>query len=184
MNQGASATVTLTPTAPAGVTAVTITVTFSGSGGGGGGGSNVLTPSQTSITFPGNGSVILSTTSISAISLTVSVTQSSCGNVNWLDYQLPVPTVSSAASTTLTVVANTIGLTSGQVCQGTITVTPSTGTALRIPVTFTVAGSGDWTVNPNPASLNFTTNSGYSFRTGYGYVPVRNQLLHRHLQYR
>ncbi len=160
VNPGASATVTLTPTAPAGVTAVTITVTFSGSGGGGGGGSNILTPSQTSVTLPGNGSVILSTTSVNPISLTVSVSQSSCGNVNWLAYQLPVPTVSSAASTTLTVVANSIGLTSGQVCQGTITVNPSTGTALPIPVSFTVAGSGGWTVNPNPASLSFTTNSG------------------------
>ena len=89
-NPGAAATVTLTPTAPAGVTPVTITVTFNGSGGGGGGGSNVLTPSQTSVTLPGNGSVVLSTTSVSAISLTVSVSQSSCGNVNWLDYQLPV----------------------------------------------------------------------------------------------
>ncbi len=160
VNPGASATVTLTPTAPAGVTPVTITVTFSGSGRGGGGGSNILTPSQTSVTLPGNGSVVLSTTSVSTLSLTVTVSQSSCGNVNWLNYQLPIATVSSAASTTLTVVANPSGLTSGQVCQGTLTVNPSTGTALTIPVSFTVAGSGGWTVNPNPASLSFTTGSG------------------------
>ena len=49
-----------TPTSPAGVAPVTITVTFSGTGGGGGGGSNVLTPSPTSVTLPGNGSVVSS----------------------------------------------------------------------------------------------------------------------------
>ena len=141
VNPGASATVTLHPTAPSGVADVIITVTFSGSGGGGGGGSNTLTPSQTSVTLPGNGNVVLSTTSTSAISLTAGVSQSSCGNVNWLAFQLPITTVSSAASTTLTVVVNSSGLTSGQVCQGTITVTPSTGTALQIPVTFTVGGA-------------------------------------------
>jgi uncharacterized protein (TIGR03437 family) len=162
VNPGAQATVTLTPTAPAGVAAVTITVTFNGTGGGGGGGSSTLTPSQTSVTLPGNGSVVISTTSASAISISANVQQSSCGNVNWLGFQLPVTTVSSVQTSTLTVTANSSGLTNGQVCQGSVIVTPSSGTPLTIPVTFTVngSGSGGWTVNPSTVSLNFTTNSG------------------------
>ena len=99
------------------IAAVTITVTFNGTGTGGGG-SNILTPSQSSVTLPGNGNVTLSTTSASTISLTASVTQTTCTNVSWLGFQLPVTTVSSSASTTLTVTANSSGLTSGQVCSG------------------------------------------------------------------
>jgi hypothetical protein len=56
--------------------------------------------------------------------------------------------VASGGSTTLTAYANTTGLTTGLTYQGTITVTPSTGTALSIPVSFTVGsgGTGNWTV--------------------------------------
>ena len=142
---GAGATVTLHPTSPAGVADVSISVTFNGSSSGGGGGSSTLTPSQTSVTLPGNGSVVISTTSTSSIGLSASVQQSSCGNVNWLGFQLPVTTVSSAQTSTLTVTASSIGLTSGQVCQGNIIVTPTTGTVLTIPVNFTAGGSSSGT---------------------------------------
>jgi hypothetical protein len=69
--------------------------------------------------------------------------------------------VAPGGTATFTLYANASGLTTGSNYQGTVTVTPSTGTALAIPVTFTAGGSGNgtWNVSPNSVPWSFNTSS-------------------------
>ena len=76
----------------------------------------------------------------------------------------PTNTISSSGGTTITVTASSFSLTSGTY-QGTVTVTPSTGTPLVINVSFTVGGSGgngSWTVSPSNFTWSYTTGGTFS----------------------
>jgi hypothetical protein len=154
--------VKLTATSPSGVSPVTITVTFN-AGVNGGGGNGTLTSSISPINLSSSqtfSNPTITTTSITPITISVSTSTSSCTGVNWLSANVAgTSTISqSSGGTSLAVSANLSGLASGT-CQGTITVTPSTGAALSIPVNLTVgSGSGgNLSANPNPASLSYST---------------------------
>src|ERR1035437_3977427 len=169
LNLGATATVTLTPTSPAGVAAVTITVTFDGSGGGGGGGGSITLSASSNpvnLTAAANSQtstpVTITTTSVSAITIQVGSSVAS-GGTNWLSASITNTSLSSAAGASITIFANAFNLAAGFTYQGTVTVTPSTGTPLNITVNFTVgsgAGDGTWSASPSTIPWNFTTNSG------------------------
>src|ERR1039458_3271787 len=167
-----SATVTLTPTGSGAYssTAQTITVTWANTSScpGSGGGSTTLTANPTSLNLTNtlnSSPVTISTASATALNLSAPVTavSTSTGGINWLSASLNSASVVLGAPVTLTVTATATGLTYGQAYAGTVTVTPSTGTALVIPVNFAVGttNSPSWTVtSANPVNLSFTTNSG------------------------
>src|ERR1019366_6334321 len=154
-----TATVTLTPSGA--VLAVTITVTFDTTGGGGGGGgSTTLIASKTAVSL---GSIITSdtvnitTTSTSTITIgTTWAVQS--GGTSWLTANLNNFAINSGTSAILTIYGNPAGLSSGTY-QGTVTLTPSTGTTLTINVTFNVGGNGGgaWSAYPSSIQWPFTT---------------------------
>ena len=173
VNNGASATVTLTPTAPAGAVGgiKTITVTFNGSGNpGGGGGSNILSASANPVNlFAAANSTTTSTVSVTTSSTTpITITVSPAaitGGTNWLSASPSSATISSSGGVTLTLFASSASLASGFSYQGTVTVTPSIGTALVINVNFNVGtggGNGSWSVNPATFNWNYTTGGGFS----------------------
>src|ERR1019366_4583047 len=128
-----TATVTLTPVN--GTAAVVITVSYD-TGGGGGGGSSTLTASNTNVSLDSihtSATVNIGTTSVVAVTATVSWTVQS-GSTSWLSAALNPFVVNPSAGSILTVYAVPGGLTAGTY-QGTVTVTPSTGTPLNINVT-------------------------------------------------
>ena len=187
ISSGAAATVTLTPSSPSTATGLTITVTFNGSSSGGGGGtSNALTASPNPVSFSGSGtqapSGTITITNISANTLTLSASATSTPGA-WLSVSaFSNSQVAPGGIATFTLYADASGLTTGSNYQGTVTVTPSIGTALAIPVTFTAGGggTGNWTVNPSNVLLNFTTNSGsFPSSGGDGDAPTGRELLHR-----
>src|ERR1035438_708604 len=155
-----TATVMLTPTSPAGVAALTITVTYDTTGGGGSGGST-LTASKLSVSLDSlhtSDTVNIGTTSGVAITAGVTWTVLS-GATQWLN---PNPILSNfvinpGTGSILTIYANPAGLPAGTY-QATVTLTPSTGTALTINVTFTVGATGGaWSANPSSIPWSFTT---------------------------
>ncbi|MBS1855757.1 MAG: hypothetical protein JST11_10355 [Acidobacteria bacterium] len=164
-----TATVTLSG---AGVAPATITVTYTaggGSGGGGGGGGTGITLSNTisTLTTPVNGSTVydnsitISTSSSSSIGLTVSSTLTSCTSQQWLTASLNISSITSGAPATLNIAANPYGLSAG-LCNATITITPTSGAAATVSVTFSVGSSGSggiMSVAPSTVSLNYTTGS-------------------------
>jgi uncharacterized protein (TIGR03437 family) len=168
INSNATATVTLTPTAPSGVAAVTITVSFSGSGSGTGNGNLVASPNPLFISANANSAAAPATVSISttggAVTIASVTTSLITGtNVNWLSAQIVNGSVGVNSNGSITVTANSTGLTSGLSYLGTVTVTPSAGSPLNISVNFSVGsggGSGNWQVSPSTIGWSFTTNSG------------------------
>jgi uncharacterized protein (TIGR03437 family) len=151
------ATVTLTPTNPSGLLAVSILVLFDPSGTT----SANLTADKTTVNLsnaiPSTG---VNITNTSGSSIVVQLTQSiQSGATNWLSASMN--TYSIATTATLTINANPAGLTAGTY-QGTVTLTPSTGTVLNITVYFTVStsGNGGWSANPSSIPWSFTTNLG------------------------
>ena len=169
---GHSAVITLTPTAPAAAVGgiKTITVTFTGTGTGGGGGSNILSASANPVSLfaPANSTtsntVNVTTSSSTAITFFVS-SQAVTGGTNWLSATASTNTISSSGGATITLNASSASLTSGFTYQGTVTVTPSTGTALIINVNFNVGtsgGNGTWTVSPSSVTWGYTTGGAFS----------------------
>ena len=162
-----TATVTRPPTDPVGFAAVMITVTYT-SGNPGGGGNGTLTAFPTPVNISASvgssfqTSVTITTTSTVAVTLgVVTATQSGGG---WLAASVNgSSSVVSGSPTSILVTASAFNLSAG-LYTGTITVTPSTGSALNLPVNFTVGGtgggSGSWSVTPNSIPFNFNTNSG------------------------
>src|ERR1035437_1654397 len=166
INSGASAMVTLTPTGPTGVSSTPVTISVNFDGGGSGGSTSLsASPNALSLTAGANSqasqSIAITTTSASA--LTISMTTSVTGSVNWLSTStLATNTISSSGGTTLTVNAVSSNLATGNY-QGTVTITPSTGLPLNITVNFTVGstvGNGTWYATPGSVAWNFTTTSG------------------------
>ena len=167
VNNNASATVTLTPTTGA---AVTIKVIFTGTGTGGGG-SNILSASANPVTLfaaansTTSGTVNVTTSSASAVTITVSSAVST-GGTNWLGIQsVSSNTISSSGGATITLTANSSFLSTGFTYLGTVTVTPSTGTALIINVNFNVGtsgGNGSWTVTPSAVNWGYTSGGVFS----------------------
>ncbi len=166
-----SATVTLTPSGPsAGIPAVTIMVTYD-SGGGGGGGSATLSASPNTVPLTNtitSATVAISTTSASPITINNPLTVSgTSGSNTWLSAFLNSYTISSTAGATLSVYGNPAGLAAATY-QGTVTLTPSTGTPLTVNVNFTVGigGGSTWSATPSAVAWNFTTGSGtFPFQT-------------------
>ncbi len=167
VNSGASATVTLMPTIPSGVAAVTIAVTFDSTGGGGTG-STTLTASPTTVNLtaavnsPASTTVNITTNSVSTITINQSTSVSS-GAANWLSVSPFASALDSSGGSTLTITADGTSLTSGLTYQGSVIVTPSTGTPLTIPVTFAVSAgvtNGAWIATPGAVGWNFVINSG------------------------
>jgi uncharacterized protein (TIGR03437 family) len=157
-----SAVVSLHATDASGASPATITVTYQG---GSGGGSGTLTSSIPTINLPAaSGAVVFSnptitTTSATSITISVGTSTSSCTGVAWLSASITgSSTINNTSPTTLQVKLDASNLPSG-FCQGTVTVSPSTGTVLNIPVNFTVgSGSGGTlTASPNPLTLNYST---------------------------
>jgi uncharacterized protein (TIGR03437 family) len=134
-----STSVTLTPAGGGASTAVT--VTYSNSGGGGGGNGS-LTASPASLTMSAlqnqvtSQVVTISTTSPTAINITGVAT-----NVSWLTVSLNTFTISSSSPASMTVTANATGL-SNITYSTNIVITPSVGTQVTIPVSFTVGSNG------------------------------------------
>lgn len=166
-----SATVTFTPTLPLGVTAKSITVTYTSGNTGGGGGSTILTASPSpvylsaganSITAPAT--VMISTSGSSNVTIAgVSTTETTGTGVTWLSAQNANANVVPGIPGSITITGNSSGLAAGTY-TGSVTVTPSTGGALTIPVNFTVGsggGSGNWNVNPSSVSWNYSTGGGF-----------------------
>jgi uncharacterized protein (TIGR03437 family) len=159
-----TATVTVHATDGSGATDQTITVTFNAGVGGGGSGtlSSTVNPFQL-IAAPNATNTVsatINTTSSSSITVSVSTQTTSCTGVNWLSasFQGNTTISQSGGGAVLNVQGNANGLNSG-VCQGTVTVMPSVGTNLVIPVTFTVGSgsSGNLSAFPNPVQLSYST---------------------------
>ncbi|HTS66770.1 MAG TPA: hypothetical protein VMH28_32320 [Candidatus Acidoferrales bacterium] len=160
------AIVTLHATAPAGVSDVAITVNFTQ-----GGSSATLSasPGTISVNLPSNSttstSTTISTSSAAVVSLNApTVATTSCTNFNWLSSAtLTSNAVSLGSPVTLNIVINTAGMSTAT-CSGSVTVSPTVGVALNIPVTLNVngtGGSGSLTPSQSSVSLAFTTNSGF-----------------------
>src|SRR5262249_53575587 len=148
------------PSSPANVTAASFTVTFlNGSGGGTGGTTISASSTSISLSSPGNLStyVTINSSSASNLTLTTSVTS----GASWLTASLTSATVSSTSPTSVFIQASPTGLQNGTTYQGNITVTPSSGTAISIFVSFAVTsggGSGALTITPqNTATWSYTT---------------------------
>jgi uncharacterized protein (TIGR03437 family) len=129
---------------------VPVTLTI-GSGTGG-----TLTFNPTSLTFAGAaGGAVPSIQGVqvgsAVVGQAITAEASTTSGGNWLT----VSPTSTNAPITLTVSVNQANLAAGTY-QGTITVTPSGGTAQTIPVTFTVTGG----VTANPATLSFNYRAG------------------------
>ena len=156
-----SATVILHPTAPAGADSA-ITVTFDTSGGGGGSSTLTAAPPTVALTdIITSQGVNISTSSASTIAIGVSASGVS-GSIIWLTASLNNTFINSTSPGILTVAANPTGLPAGPY-QGSVTLTPSTGTPLIITVTLTVNGSsggGTWSASPSSIPWGFTTNIG------------------------
>ena len=157
-----TATVVLHPSN--GAADLTITVSYD-TGGGGGGGSSSLTASNTNVSLDSihtSATVNIGTTGAVAVAATVSWTIQS-GSTNWLSATLNPFIVDPSAGSILTIYGVAGGLSAGTY-QGTVTVTPSTGTALNINVTLTVGGNagGTWTAYPSSIQWSFTTGGTFS----------------------
>ena len=155
-----TATVTLTPTSPAGVAAVQITVTYDNTGSGGGGGSTTLAASQTTVALTSvTDAAIVTITNIS--SGAVNVTASVSANAPWLSATLTPAIINAGSTASLFLNANLTGL-AATTYQGTVTLTPTSGTALPITVNLSVgsSGGGSWVASPNTLTWSYTTNSG------------------------
>ena len=153
-----TATVLLSPTN--GTAAVTITVTYDTTGGGGGTGSSTLTASVSAVTLDSihtSATVNIGTTS--GIAITAGVTWAiQSGTISWLSATLNPFVVAPGTGSILTIFGAPAGLTAGTY-QGTVTLTPSTGTPLTINVTLTVGanGGGAWSAFPSSVTWNYTT---------------------------
>ena len=163
-----TATVTLTPTAPGGVAAQVITITYTPGGGGGGGGGGTLTaapnPLNVSVAAGQQFTSVVTISTSSATAISIGVTSSiNNGGTNWLQASINgTSSIVLGTQTSLNVTTSAFNLANG-IYTGTVTVTPSVGTPLAIPVNFTVgggSGNGSWTVSPNSIPFSFTTNSG------------------------
>jgi len=132
---------------------VTLNVTTTGGGGGN------ITSNKTSVTFTGQAggsnpaSQTVNITSTSGTAVAVSTTSSTSSGGNWL-------TITPSGTTTpvvLTVNAALGTLTAGTY-NGTITVTPTGGSVLTIPVSFAVSANN--TVSASPTTLTFSYRAG------------------------
>jgi uncharacterized protein (TIGR03437 family) len=153
-----TATVTLTPSGA--IAALTVTVTYDTSGGGGSGGGSTLTASKTSVSLDSihtSDTVNIGSISATAVSTSVTWAQQS-GTTSWLSASQVNPfVVNPGATSILTIFGDPTGLAAGTY-QGTVTVTPDTGSPLTISVTLTVGGSGGgWTALPTSIQWSFTT---------------------------
>src|ERR1035441_2554090 len=156
-----TATVTLTPSgASAGIPAVTITVTYDTTAGGGGTGSSTLTASSTAVTLDSiHTSATVSIGTTTGVAITAGVTWAiQSGATSWLSASLNPFVISPGTGAILTIYGAPAGLNAGTY-QGTVTLTPSTGTPLTINVTLTVgaSGGGSWTAFPSSIPWSFTT---------------------------
>jgi len=154
--------ITIHPTGSGGGSDVVVPVTFTpgfGNGGGGGGSTLTANPSSVSLTTFANQSVAttvtLTTNSVTPIVFSLSVAPAN----SWLtasaaSFQVSASGTSPGAAT-INIYANATGLTSAQ--QGTVTVTPSTGSALQIPVSLSITGSSGstYTVSPTQAAFAY-----------------------------
>jgi uncharacterized protein (TIGR03437 family) len=166
LSQGThTASVTLTPDASTpGVTPVTISVTFNSGNGSGGSGTLTASPNPINLSASSGSqftqSVLISTTSSVALPLGVSTVMNN-GGTNWLAASLTgTGSVVSGSPATVNVTASAASLPNGTY-TGTVTVTPGSGTALSIPVNFTVGGTtggnGQWTISPNSIPFSYST---------------------------
>ena len=93
----------------------------------------------------------------------VSTTETTGTGVTWLSAQIANANVVPGIPGSITITGNSSGLPAGTY-TGSVTVTPSTGGALTVPVNFTVGsggGSGNWNVNPSSISWNYSTGGGF-----------------------
>ncbi len=136
-------------------------------------GTGTVTANPTSVALVASGTTLVqqdvTLSSTSAVPITfgpLEVSYQSTG-VAWLGAQLIGTTVSASAPNTLRITASPTGLPNG-VYTATITVRPSTGSAIPINVTLTVgATSSTGTIRPtaNPVSFDWTSTSGSLFQT-------------------
>jgi len=149
-----SCTGTITLSGPGTTATISVTVTAATSGGGG----TVISANPTSVSLnAAQGQtdtkfVTLTTTSNSSISFTVSPPN---GNFT------VTPTFGSVSSTSQAVLTVTSTVVPNGFYQGgTITITPTVGAAVTIPVTLTVGGSGSSTITVTPNNLFFAFPGG------------------------
>lgn len=164
-----TATLNLTPTAPDDAVASSVTVTLNVGGGSGGTGTTISSSLSTVPLSWTNGntayaspSPVITTTSSTPIGLTLGTPTTSSGG-NWLSAQLTTNSITSLVGATLLIQASPSGLSPGTY-QGSISITPSTGTQISVGVTFTVAsgggGGGQLSVSPATINWNFNTSGG------------------------
>ena len=102
--------------------------------------------------------VSLTTTAPSTV---VTISSAVNGPVNWLSFTPLAAMISPGTPVSITVTANSTGLTNG-VYNGTVIVTPTAGTALNIPVTLNVTGAivgSGLIVSPNPLNVSLPMGS-------------------------
>jgi len=150
-----TATITLTPTAaaPAGSVAGTIIAVYAPSSSGGGGGNGLITANPTSLNFC-NGcysaqSVVLTTSSVSAVPFTINAP-------SWLTVQQSTSSVSSTASTTISVSVNNFS----QASSATTVSIVYNGGPTNIAVTIGGSGSGVLSVSPSSISWSYNSTTG------------------------
>ncbi len=138
----------------------TITVKFSSSGGTGTGTLTVST-SQLTLNAPSGGATSgsVSISAITSTTFTASVATTSC-NGAWLTLANGLSTITGLQTPyTLTVYASAASpyiLANGTQCTGTLTLTPTSGTASSVNVTFNVTSSATTTGTLQPGSNNLT----------------------------
>jgi hypothetical protein len=139
-------TVTLTPTSGS---AVLVPVTFTLAAP-----APTFTAAPSSLSFTAVAGSVSAPQPINLASTPSSVTWSSSSNVPWLTV---TPTSGASTPSSPSVSASAATLTAG-VYSGAITFTPSAGTAVQVPVTFTVTSTPTFTANPT--TLSFTATVG------------------------
>ncbi|HEX3748689.1 MAG TPA: hypothetical protein VHW09_32400 [Bryobacteraceae bacterium] len=141
-----------------------VVVVNGGGGGTGGGNSGPLTLSTTALSYPSittSTSQNLGVTASSTTQFTLSASQTSCTNSNWLVVTSGGYTASST-TTQIPVTVNPSGIANGTTCAGVLTLT-SPGGAQMVNVSMTVGtSSGSGNVTLSSTSLSFPYTQGQS----------------------
>lgn len=160
-------TLTINPTA-SGISAVVVPVTINVGTSGTTSGQLSVTPSSLTLSAVNGGPAATGTITLtnSNASAPINFTASASSIPQWLQIDTGFGTVTG--TTNITVRANPAGLASGSY-TGSVTITPSTGNAITIPVTLSISGSPTIQVQQNGAAVgqvNFTLETGKSLPVG------------------
>ncbi len=144
-----------------GLTPVTVPININvGTGGGGSSGTLSVTPSSLTLTGSSGGPAVTSTltltnsTPASPVTFTASAASAQGG---WLQI---TPTTGTVTTNQQIQVQATPGQLAAGTYNGNITITPTGGAAITVPVSFTLSGNPTLQIQPNLSEVNFAYQTG------------------------